>query len=159
MNDEHFMKEALKEAEIALHEGNFPIGCVIVLDNKVIARGHNVGFTAKNRLAHGELLALQEAQNILEAHRGKAILYSTYEPCPMCFGAIVLSKIKRVVIGINIDDSGALHLQDHLPPFWKQEKFHFEVTRGVLAKECQEIFLKGKPIQKLMSQYDLKLVT
>ncbi len=142
------MQEALKEAELALQEGNWPIGCVIVLNGEVIARANNTGYSDKNRLAHAEIKALTDVKDILESHRGEAILYSTYEPCPMCFGAIVLSKIKKVVTGIDLDESGCLDLQNHLPPFFKQPKFHFEITRGVLADECKKIFLQGTPIEK-----------
>lgn len=146
--DQDFMREAIKEAEQAAREGNWPMGCVIVLDGEVIARAHNTGYTDKNRMAHAEIKALTQAKEILEQHRGETTLYSTYEPCPMCFGAIVLNKIKRVVTGIDLDESGCLSLQDHLPTFFKQPKFHFEVTRGVLTDECKEVYAKGKMIEK-----------
>jgi tRNA(adenine34) deaminase len=146
--DELFMKEALKEAEQAASEGNWPMGCVIVLDGKVIARSHNTGYTDKNRLSHAEIKALTDAKDVVEANRGLVTLYTTYEPCPMCFGAIVLSKLKRVVTGIDLDQSGCLGLQDHLPAFFTQSKFHFEITRGVLADECEAIYLKGQMIEK-----------
>lgn len=146
--DEQFMIEAVKEAEIAAAEGNWPMGCVLVLDNEIIARAHNTGYTDANRMAHAELKALTEAQRLLEANRGKVILYTTYEPCPMCFGAIVINKIKRVVTGIDLDQSGSLRLQDYLPPFFAQRKFHFEITRGVLADECTAVYYKGRMIKK-----------
>ena len=80
---------------------------------------------------------------ILEKYKGELVLYTTYEPCPMCFGAAILMKLKRVVTGANIDKSGCLHFIDSLPEFWDKDKFKFEVTREVLAKECAEVFLKG----------------
>lgn len=146
--DEQFMSEAIKEAELAAAEGNWPMGCVLVLDGKIIARAHNTGYTDKNRMAHAEVKALSEAQSVLEGNRGKVELYTTYEPCPMCFGAIVINKIKRVVTGIDLDDSGCLSLQDHLPPFFAQSKFHFEITQGVLSEECKAVYLKGQMIEK-----------
>lgn len=148
MNDEYFMKSAIQEAEKAAREGNWPMGCVIVVNDKIISRAHNTGYTENVRLAHAELKALLLAKDELEKHRGEATVYTTYEPCPMCFGAIVLNKIKRVVTGINMDESGCLSLQDHLPAFWAQPKFHFEITRGVLAKECLAVYLKGQMIEK-----------
>ena len=146
--DEQFMSEAVKEAKIAAKEDNWPMGCVIVLDGKIIARSHNTGYTDKNRLAHAELKALQLAKDQLEERRGEATLYTTYEPCPMCFGAIVLSKLKRVVTGIDLDKSGCLDLQNYLPPFFAQAKFHFEITRGVLTEECKKVYFSGKMIDK-----------
>jgi tRNA(adenine34) deaminase len=142
------MSEAIMEAELAAIEGNWPMGCVLVLDGQIIARAHNTGYTDKNRMAHAEVKALTEAKDILEAHRGEVTLFTTYEPCPMCFGAIVISKLKRVVTGIDLDESGCLSLQNHLPPFFAQSKFHFEITRGVLADECKTVYLKGKMIEK-----------
>lgn len=155
--DEQFMREAIKEAALAIDEGNFPIGCVIVLDGKIIARAHNTGYTDHNRLAHAEIKALTIAKDILEQNRGRATLYETFEACPMCFGAILLSKIGRVVSGINLDQSGSLHLQDHLPPFFAQPKFHFEITRGVLEDECKAVFMKGKMVAKMtQSEFFIK---
>lgn len=144
LNDEFFMAEAIKEAEIAAQSGDFPIGCVLVINNEIVGKSHNTGYSDKNRLAHAELKVLLNTQALLEEHKGKATLYSTYEPCPMCFGALVLMKIKRVVCGIDIDQSGCLDIKQHLPAFWRQPKFDFQVTRGVLADECKAVFSKGK---------------
>lgn len=142
--DEHFMSEAIKEAEIAAAEGNWPMGCVIVVDDEVVARAHNTGYTDKNRLAHAELTALTLAKESLERHKGAATLYTTYEPCPMCFGAIVMMKIRRVVTGVDLDHSGSLDMKNHLPEFFQQPKFQFDITRGVLADECERVYRLGK---------------
>lgn len=150
MTDEQYMSEALKEAKKALKKGNWPIGCVIMLNGKIISRGHNQVYSSSNKLSHAEINALEKVQTLLLNNPNKAILYTTYEPCPMCFGACVLSRIKKVVCGIDLDRSGAMYFKEHLPLLFKQDKFQIDVKRGVLAKECQEIFLKGKPTKKLI---------
>lgn len=150
MDDEHYMRAALAEAEKGLITGDWPIGCVVVLDDKIIARGHATAKSTKNKLAHAEMNTLNQIQHILKDRQGEATLYTTYEPCPMCFGAIVLSRIKRVVAGIDIDSSGAMHFRENLPKLFKQEKFKVEFTPGVLADECYEVFIKGEPTQQLV---------
>lgn len=156
--DEKFMSLAIKQAELAVNEANWPVGCVIVLNEKVIAQEHNTGFTDKNRLAHAELKALVSAKDILEKNRGKATLYTTYEPCPMCFGAMVMMKIARVVTGVDLDQSGCLDMQKYLPKFFQQEKFKFAVTRGILATECKNVFSKNnigrKHLEKVKKNMD-----
>ncbi len=141
--DELFMLQALKEAELAGSEGNWPMGCVVVVNDQIISRAHNTGYADKNRLAHAELKALIAAKDILEQHKQAATLYTTYEPCPMCFGAIVMMKIARVVTGVDLDHSGCLDLQASLPLFFQQPKFTFEITRGVLADECKKVYEQG----------------
>lgn len=158
MDDENFMREALKEAEIALSEGNWPIGCVIVLNGKIISRAHNQVYSKKDKLAHAEMIALQQAKEILHENKGKAILYTTYEPCPMCFGASVLNRIKKVVCGIDLDNSGAMYFRDNLPLLFKQEKFSLEFKTGVLAEKCHEVFIQGEPTKKLIENDLIKNV-
>lgn len=141
--DENYMSEALKEAEIALQEGNIPIGCVIVRNNKIISRDHNQIYTLKDRLAHAELLALKEVQGELYENKRQATIYTTYEPCPMCLGAIVLSRIKRVVYGIDLDNSGAINLLENFPLLFRRDKWKPELSGGVLADKCKEVFMKS----------------
>jgi tRNA(adenine34) deaminase len=152
MDDENFMKEALKEAELALSEGNWPIGCVIVLDEKIIARTHNLVYSTKDKLAHAEMMALQQVKEILHENKNRAILYTTYEPCPMCFGASVLSRINKVVCGIDLDNSGAMYFRDNLPLLFKQKKFSLEFKTGVLAKKCHDVFIQGEPTKELIKE-------
>lgn len=152
--DEAFMQEAVKEAKVGGQEGNWPMGCVIVVNDQIVVRAHNTGYTDKNRLSHAELKALIEAREVLEVHRREATLYTTYEPCPMCFGAIVMMKIGRVVTGVDLDQSGCLGLKDHLPGYFQQDKFQFEVVRGVLKQECKEVYESGK-----IGQEHLKKIT
>ncbi|MDD5438270.1 MAG: nucleoside deaminase [Patescibacteria group bacterium] len=150
MTDEVFMREALEEAAISQQSGDWPIGCVIELDGKIIAKTHNQVYSTTDKLAHAEMLALRQVQGILKDHKGEATLYTTYEPCPMCFGAAILSRIKRVICGIDLDNSGAMHFRDNLPLLFKQDKFAVEFTTGVLADDCYEIFIKGEPTKKLL---------
>lgn len=150
INDEKFMKEALKEAETSLREGNWPIGCVIELDGKIIARAHNQVYTQNDKTAHAEMLAIKQVQDVLMKNVRKATLYTTYEPCPMCFGGIILSKIKRVVSGIDLDKSGSMYFKENLPILFKSDKFDVKFETGILADESYEIFIQGEPTKKLL---------
>ena len=137
--DIEFMKEALKEAELARLEDEVPIGCVIVKDDQIIARGHNQRDKSHNPLGHAETLAIKAASEVVNDWQlVDCSLYVTIEPCIMCSGAIIQSRIKRVVYGapdikggafgssINILDANNIN---HRP----------EVTKGVLEKECADI--------------------
>jgi len=144
------MKQAIGEAKIALKEKNWPIGCVIVLNETIIAKSHNQVYSARNKLAHAEILALGQVQKILLENPNRAILYTTYEPCPMCFGASILSRIRKIVCGIDLDKSGAMYFRKNLPLLFKQDKFNVEFVRGVMADECYDVFVKGEPTKKLI---------
>ena|ERR1044071_7564482 len=148
--ESYFMQEAIKEAHLALAEGNWPIGCVLELNGKIIARAHNVVYSQKNRFGHAEMQALHAANDTLNERPNEITLYTTYEPCPMCFGACILGKMKKVVCGIDLDQSGAMYFREHLPLLFKQDKFHVEFERGLLADECAEVFLQGEPTKKLV---------
>ncbi|MGV8151784.1 MAG: nucleoside deaminase [Candidatus Nanoarchaeia archaeon] len=158
MNDEDYMSLALKEAEIGLKEGNWPIGCIIELNGEVIAKAHNQIYSTNNRLAHAEILALSQVQDKLEENKKKATLYTTYEPCPMCFGASILSRVKRVVCGIDLDNSGAMYLRENLPIMFKRDNFYVEFTKGVLAKECTRVFMKSELAKELNQKGLLKIM-
>ena len=149
MDDEFFMEKALIEAKKALKRGDWPIGCVIVLDNKIISKTSNQVYSKNDKLAHAEMLALIKVQSVLLENPGKTILYITYEPCPMCFGACILTRIKKVVSGINLDESGAMHFRKNLPLLFKQDKFRVDFKCGVLSDQCYQVFIKGKPTKKL----------
>ena len=150
MGHEQYMKEALKEAELALHEGNWPIGCVIVRDHAIIARNHSQSYTLQNRMAHAEMLALQQAQSLLYGRPKTAVLYTTYEPCPMCFGAAVLSRIETVVCGVDLDQSGAMYFRHHLPLLFKQDSFSINFITGILESECIQLFMQSEHAQRLL---------
>ncbi len=148
MNDENYMRIALQEAEIALKEGNWPIGAVIELGGVVISQAHNQVYTL-DRLAHAEMLALREVQGLLKQNPKQATPYTTYEPCPMCFGGAILSRVRRVVCGIDLDNSGAMYFREKLPFLFKQDKFKVEFYSGVLANECAEVFMRSKLAESL----------
>ena len=156
MDDEDYMRMALEEAEMALMEGNWPIGCAIVLEGEVISYNHNRVYTLKDRTAHAEMMAIADVAGRLFDKENRATIYTTYEPCPMCFGAIILNTIDRVVCGIDLDESGALHIRDNMPPAFRSERYQFEINRGVLAEECCEVFMKSEQAQKLLKKGRIK---
>lgn len=157
MDDEYFMREALKEAKIALKNGSWPIGCVIVLNNKIIGRAPSSVVTKKNRLAHAEMIALTKARKYLFDFKNRVTVYTTYEPCPMCLGAIVICRAKRVVSGINVDGSGGMKLLKSIPRQYNDNSHKIEHTNGVLAKECYELFMKSALVKQMIKDGSIKV--
>ena len=101
-SDEYYMKQAYQEAEKALEADEIPIGAVVVCNNKIIARAHNQTETLNDVTAHAEMLAITAAANALGAkYLDECTLYVTLEPCPMCAGAMVMSRVGRCVFGVN----------------------------------------------------------
>lgn len=142
--EEHmkYMKEALKQAKKAYALGEVPIGCVIVYEDKIIARGYNRRNTDKNTLAHAEITAINRASKKMGDWRLEdCTLYVTLEPCQMCSGAIVQSRITNVVMGCMNPKAGCggsiLNLLE-MPQFNHQ----VNVIRGVMEEECSEILQK-----------------
>lgn len=134
--DQHYMKLAIEEANKAATKGEVPIGAVIVRDGEVIARAHNLRETTQNAVTHAELLAIQQACEELGSWRlENTILYVTLEPCPMCAGAILQSRIPRVVYGARDVKAGSV---DSLYRLLNDERFNHqcEVKENVLADEC-----------------------
>ena len=108
-NDEFFMKIALKEAMVAYDEEEIPVGAVIVHNNKVISKGHNQCQKLNDSTAHAEMIAITSAQNkIGSKYLNECEMYVTLEPCMMCSGAIHLSKIRKVVYGLDDKEKGYL---------------------------------------------------
>lgn len=137
--DQIYMKMAIEEAKKAESMGEVPIGCIIVLNDQVIARAHNLRETKQSATAHAELLAIEKACNFLESWRLEdAVLYVTLEPCAMCSGAILLSRIKRVVYGAFDPKGGCAGTFMNL---LTDDRFNHtsEVTSGVLKEECGEL--------------------
>lgn len=134
--DEIFMREALAEARKAYRKNETPIGCVITRGGKIIARGHNKRDRKGDVLAHAEIEAIHKACRKMHDWRLEGCtIYVTLEPCPMCAGAIVQSRIDRLVIGAMSPKAGCagsiMNLMD-VPQF----NHRVDVTRGVLGDEC-----------------------
>ena len=134
-----YMKEALKQAKKAYALGEVPIGCVIVYEDKIIARGYNRRNTDKNTLAHAEITAINRASKKLGDWRLEGCsLYVTLEPCQMCSGAIIQSRITNVVMGCMNPKAGCggsiLNILE-MPQFNHQAN----VIRGVMEEECSQI--------------------
>ena len=137
--DEKYMREAIKQAKKAYAIGEVPIGCVIVYQDKIIARGYNRRTIDKNTLAHAELQAIRKASKKMEDWRlEECTLYVTLEPCQMCAGAIIQSRIPRVVVGCMNPKAGcAGSVLDllHIAQFNHQA----ELETGVLEEECSQL--------------------
>lgn len=134
--DHHFMQQAIEEAKKAFTLGEVPIGAVIVYQDRVIARAHNLRETSQNAVMHAELMAIQQACNVIGSWRlEEATLYVTLEPCPMCAGAILQSRIPRVVYGARDNKAGCVDSLYHL---LNDSRFNHEcdVTEAVLTEEC-----------------------
>ena len=107
MTDEYYMMQALKEAKKAFEDGEIPIGAVVVMNEKVIARGHNMTERLNDPTAHAEMIALTSAFNLLGSkYLTDATLYVTVEPCLMCAGALYWSKLARVIWGADDEKNG-----------------------------------------------------
>ena len=134
--DEQFMIEALKEAEKAAAIREVPIGAVVVLGDEIIGRGHNLRETTQNAVTHAEMLAIQEACERMGTWRLEgAELYVTLEPCPMCSGAIILSRVEKVIYGAKDPKAGCAGTLMNL---LDDERFNHQcvVVPGVMEQEC-----------------------
>ena len=137
--DEKFMKEAIKQAKKAEAIGDVPIGCVIVHDGKIIARGYNKRNKDKTVLAHAELLAMKKACKKLGDWRLEdCTMYITLEPCQMCAGAAVQARLDRVVIGAMNAKAGCAGSIRNLLDM-QQFNHQIPITKGVLEQECSQI--------------------
>ncbi|WP_209810578.1 tRNA adenosine(34) deaminase TadA [Ammoniphilus resinae] len=138
-DDRYFMQKALEQAEKAKEKGEVPIGAVIVRDGEIIGSGHNLRETTKDPTSHAEMIAIREASEHLGGWRLiGSTLYVTLEPCPMCAGAIVQSRIERVVFGVGDPKAGCAGTLMNL---LEEQRFNHqaEVVEGVMAEECSEI--------------------
>lgn len=135
--DEKFMSLAIEEAKKAEAEGEVPIGAVIVYEGKVIARGYNQREAREETLSHAELIAIEEANKVLGSWRLEGCtLYVTLEPCPMCAGALIQSRMERVVYGAWDPKAGCV---GSLMNLLEEERFNHQVawTGGILEEECR----------------------
>ncbi|MBD5134566.1 MAG: nucleoside deaminase [Lachnospiraceae bacterium] len=137
--NEKYMKEAIKQAKKAYAIGEVPIGCVIVYNDKIIARGYNRRTTDKNTLSHAELNAIRKASKKLGDWRlDDCEMYITLEPCQMCAGAIVQARIKKVYIGCMNPKAGCAGSILNLLQV-QQFNHQVEMEKGILEEECSSI--------------------
>lgn len=136
MTDEYFMMQALKEAKKAFDDDEIPIGAVVVQNEKIIARGHNMTERLNDPTAHAEMIALTAAFNTIGAkYLPEATLYVTVEPCLMCAGALYWSKIGKVVYGSSDEKNGYKKTAGTNWPFHPKT----ELVRGVLQDQCARL--------------------
>ena len=133
-----FMSIAIEEANVALKKGEVPVGAVIVKDGKVVAKAHNLRETLKNPLAHAEIIAINEACKILGDWRlTECSMYVTLEPCPMCTGAILQSRLKDVYFGAFSKDNGCMGTVVNLPAQLKN--FSITTYGGIMEDQCAKL--------------------
>lgn len=139
MQDEDFMMLAIEEAKKAEALKEVPIGAVLVHDGKVIAKGYNLRETTQRSITHAEIMVIDQACEALQTWRlEEAILYVTLEPCPMCAGAIIQSRIKKVVYGAKDPKAGCAGT---LMNILQDARFNHqtEVVHGIMEEECGEL--------------------
>ena len=159
-NDQKWIKYALSLADRAEALGEIPVGAVLVKDNRVIAEGWNLSISSHDACAHAEVVTLREAGKIINNYRLlDCTLYVTLEPCPMCAGALVHARVKRLVYGAADYKTGAAGSVFNL---LQNDKLNHqvEITAGVLAELCAakiSTFFKGRRLQKKELKKQLKL--
>lgn len=135
-NDEHFMRLALREAQMAYDAGEVPVGAIVAWDDKIIGRGHNQVERLNDSTAHAEMIAMTAAfQTIGAKYLSEATLYVTVEPCLMCCGAMYWSKLGRIVFGTKDVKNGYRKTTGENWPFHQKA----ELTEGILADECAQL--------------------
>lgn len=165
-HDVYFMNQALTQAGIALADHEFPVGCVLVYDEKVIADGSRKGTTTgfTNEIDHAEIIALKRLAHLkMSVDHSKITLYSTMEPCLMCFAAAIISGIGRIVYAYeDVMGGGTGCDRSILPPIYKDH--HIRIVSGVLREESLRLFKDffGNPgngylRDTLLAEYTLKL--
>ena len=139
-SDEKYMKMALEEAEKASQRGEIPVGAILLKGDQVLARDHNRCIELSDPTAHAEILVLRKGGKILRNYRlEETVMYVTAEPCPMCAFAMVHSRISRLVYGTSEPKFGAVESKFKLLSE-KGVNHRVKVDRGILEKECTEIF-------------------
>ena len=148
--DEKYMRIALKEAQKAVILDEVPVGAIIVLDNKIIARGHNLREKSNDPTSHAEINAIRKAAKKLNSWRlENATMYVTVEPCSMCAGALLQCRIARIVYGATDPKGGAIESSMKLFEA-KNINHHPQILGGVLKEECSSIitnYFKSKRIK------------
>ena len=153
-DDTKFMREALKLAMAAFDEDEVPVGAVVVYNGKIIAKGRNQVEKLSDPTAHAEMIAITSAASYIKSKwLSKCTMYVTVEPCSMCAGALVLSRIGKVVFGAQDPKTGAFGSKLNISNFSLNHKV--KVTKGVLEKECSQIlssFFRNKRVQKKLAE-------
>jgi len=152
---EKYMREALREAADAAEKGEVPVGAVIVRNSEIIGRGHNLTESLKDPTAHAEIIAIRQAAKNLGGWRlTESDLYVTAEPCAMCAGAIILSRIRKVFIGTMDPKSGACGSVFNLIQDGRLNHFT-ETESGIMQKECESMMKDFfKTLRKKKSEED-----
>lgn len=138
MDKEFFMKAALKEAKKAYNRGEVPVGAVVVKDNEIISKGYNLKESKNNTIKHAEIIAIERASKAMNSWRLEDCdIYITMEPCPMCMGAIINSRIRKIYYGVSDKKSGACGSVIDLTKY----KFNHipKYEKNILKNECREI--------------------
>lgn len=136
---EHYMRIALEEAQLAYDKREVPVGAIVVHEDVIIGRGHNLRETTQNPTTHAEMIAIEQASAHLKSFRLEdCTMYITLEPCVMCSGAIVLSRVARVVYGASDSKGGTA---GSLMNLLEEPRFNHRVsvTRGILQSECSHM--------------------
>lgn len=135
-SDEYFMKKALLEAQSAFEKGEIPVGAIVVCDNRVIAKSHNLTELLNDVTAHAEMQSITAAANFLGGKYLKGCtIYITLEPCQMCAGALYWSQIDRVVFGASDPQRGYRAMGAQLHP-------KTQITSGILEQECADLMVR-----------------
>ncbi len=133
---EIWMQEAIQEARKAESEGEVPVGAVLLLNERIVGRGHNRPIQFNDPTAHAEILALrQAAQNSMNYRLPGSVLVVTIEPCIMCVGAMIQARVEAVLYGAEDPKAGAIHSQFQLKD-WRRLNHSFQVSSGILREEC-----------------------
>ena len=133
-----FLRAAIEEAELGLAEGGIPIGSVLVLENKIVGRGHNRRIQRGSPILHAEMDCFENAGRLMAKDYQRSILYSTLSPCDMCSGAALLYKIPRIVIGENITFRGP---EDHV----RSRGVRLEIVQDPECIRLMQSFIKANP--------------
>ncbi len=144
MTDEHYMQQAIKEAKRGMDEDEVPVGAIIVMNERIIAKGYNQVEKLTDSTAHAEIIALTAAFSFLGSkYLPDATLYVTVQPCLMCSGALYWSKISRIVYGAEDEKNGYKRVAKNISPFHPKTS----ITAGILKEECARLikdFFKEK---------------
>lgn len=138
MTDETFMRQALDEAVKSSKRGEVPVGAVVIRENQILSRGHNMPISKKDPTAHAEIVAIRRACRKSNSYRlPDCDLYVTLEPCAMCLGAVVQARLRKLVFGALDPKSGAVQSIMNFP--FEKTNHRVEIVGGVLAEECSQV--------------------